>query len=381
MTKSQSDDELALWNAHIAAQSQRYDAALHFLAQLDPAALSNQLQINYYHTTGDARLGQNNYEGARTALEAALKLLDSYTLDELDYDVLLKREQIRNAIGLTYYHQHRPDEALEHHRQCLQAMLARQVTDRRFCFKVYTNLGNDYYQIRNYERALEMYRQSLELISEQEEETGRGEDRLNLAAIYWGMGLIYRGREDFGRTKNFFARSAEIYEAAGETRLLALVNNLLALVMIDREELREAEPLLIASRDSAAQHGYTETLANVSVNMAYLYFKQERWAEGRDAARQGETLARQLGNLTLLAQALAQLAQIEFAGKLASDHQITHTYDEAMAIVESTNSLEYKYRLSKRGYELFSEMRDFQRAMTCLEKMHRYEAELKPGVN
>lgn len=358
MVKSLPEQEQILFEAYIALQSGQFEKALSLVKLLESFEVAAELKPNYYGLSGEIKIAVRDYVNALRDLETALDLLQT-----AKNSTVLELERIRNLIGLCFYYQNQHQKALEQHQICLEKIQSGQIIDDRFCIKVYTNLANEYLLLNNLKQAITLYEQAITKIKNLEDKSlSKGEDNLNLAGIYWGLGLACRAQPDLAKAALHFSTSFDLYKKSQMLKLAGTVQNLLGWVLIEQKRLAEAEEILQESLKISLAENDLVNLSSVYINLAYLYYQKNEWRLGQEMAKEGISYCNLILDYQALAQALLQLAEIELAGSLSSSESIKNLIEEALIAIEQTNSIAYKHKIYYRASEAFEQLGDIKRA-------------------
>lgn len=350
-------------DAHVAIEQGQAAQALLFLAKIsEPDRLEAGLQAVYYSTKGQAETLLKNYEIGQAAFKQAIAAY------EQDLQTTpLQIEWVYNWIGLAHYEQGEITQALVVHRRCMQAVFEGRIKDDRFKAKVCLNLGNDYLLAGHKTEALKFYRQAVEVVKDTE-------DRPDLAALYWAMGLVFRGQKKLGHAKLYLGKSLAQYIEQGDLVQAARVRNLLGLVMADRQEYEDARQALLSAYSAADAFPAKDyvTLSSCSTNLALLYLRQENWADAEEWGQRSLTYAEKLGNRLQLSQAQAQLAEIKL--NLGKEAETTGLFEAAIANIELTSILEIAGEIYFRYGSALKQMGNILEALNMMDKGYRAKA-------
>ncbi len=357
MEANQEAVDLDLMNAYVAVENNRAEDALKFLHKVDFSKLTYDSRAVYHSIDGQAKIILKDYEAGIAALQQALGLL------EKDAKATpLQVERVRNWIGIGYYDRGDISGAIEQHRRCLQAVLDNRIEDARFRLKLFLNLGNDFLLLGDHKRALDFYRQAVTLAE-------KGEDREDLAGIYWAIGLAYRSQNNLGRAKLYLGKSADQFEEIGEERQGARVRNLLGLVMVERKEFEAAERTLKLAFATAGMFKEKDllTLISASTNLAYLYKEQKEWVEAEKWGTTSLGYALELDNdLLQLSQAQAELAEIKLA--LGKEEETLELFNRAISNIERTGIAEISKQIFFRYGKALQQMGRLEEAFSIMDK-------------
>ncbi len=351
--------EHELNNAHIALQSHQPEMAKIYLDKLEVEVLASDLAGRYYALLGEAEVGLKEYDMAVLDLEQALQLLGSTSKTSV-----LEIEQVRNLIGLAYYNQGKYRAAIEQHERCMRSINQGRIEDTRFKMKVYANLANEYHCVGDNQQALQLYREAAKLGE-------GGEDNNALAKICWGLGVVYRQLDNLAMAKLYLAKSAGLYDKMGELREACTVKGILGLAMVERDELAEAEKVLLSALETASLLNDTNALYSAHANLAYLYYKQGKLAQAEVNCETASTKARNLGNNLQLGQALAQMAEIKIAQN-AVETGLTF-FEEAVTTLEKIEANEYLKRICFRYATALEKLGMLREALEIFRKAYHYQ--------
>lgn len=354
--------ELHLMNAHVAIQTHQPDKALSYLAMIKPGRLRGPLLADYYDISGQVKIALRQYDEGRADLEEALQLLE--TLPKIE---VIKVERVRNWIGLSYYRQQNYEQALEHHRLCLNAIILGKIEDLRFKMLIQYNLANEYHAMGDQTQSLHFYYEAASLAEEAEEIN-------HLAGIYWGIGVASKYSQDLKTAMIYFAKSATLYAELGEEKFAAQVKGFLGLTLIERKEYNQAEINLKSALSTAIRLGENAILIYVYVNLSHLYLRTNQLDKAEYFANEGLIVARKIDEPLALGQALYSLGMVKLPqGK--PDEAIGF-YSQAEAVLKITEAWTYLEKVYVGWQEalLATNQKDaafeiYQKAFECREKL------------
>lgn len=350
--------ELALMNAHVQMETDRPDAALAFLQPYtdNPAELPLDLRPVFYRVRGQARLEKKEYQRAEADLYQAFELLDQ--AEPLN---VLQREVVRNSIASLYYRQYRVEEALKLHRESLEAVLEHNIPNRRFRLTLYAGLANDHYLLGRHDLALSIYKNDALSLAEQ------GEDDVQVAHIYWGIGLIHKTRKEYGQAVQYLSRSVKNYEKYGDNSLVAQAQDQLGLTLIERGDYGLAEKILFKALDLARTLDEPRILASINTNLAYLCRKSGQPKLARNYIDTSIKIEREIGDLALLGQALVTLAEINLV--LGEPEAAFKDFEEAISLLEQTGQKFITEKMLENYAEALKSRGHFEKALEIHLKM------------
>jgi len=318
--------ELELSNARGAIENSQPEAAKVILSKFEVEQLPTDLLGRYYTVLGQAEMGLKDYEAARLDLQRALKMFEAEAkIPELEI------EQVRYWLGLTYYYQAKYWLAIEQHQQCLRAIRQGRINDAHFNLQVHCKLAGENLSIGNSSQALELYQQAVGLL-----QASNSENIVGLATIYQGIGRVYLKLKDLTQSKLYLKQSADLYEQAEQLKAASLVKAELGMALLEQAEFEEAEILFKAALALTTRAGESSLSGYNYIHLALLNYKQGNLAQAEDNAKAGVTLAKSTGELLLLGEAQAQLAEIKI-GQNRFEEGID-LFEEALTNLQQANS-------------------------------------------
>lgn len=351
--------EYELMNAHVALQTNQFEKAQSFLDKLKNERLPVTLLPRYYALCGEAKIGLRLYEEALVDFEQSLQLFE-----RKGRTPTLEIERVRNWLGLAYYYLNKYQLAIEQHERCLKAIQRGWIEDKRFKMKIYTNLANEYHHLGNHQETLQLYREAIKLAE-------GGEDNSALAGIYWGLGLTYRSIDNLAMAKLYLDKSADLYQQLGELDQAGRVRTMLGLALVNRKEFSEAEVALksalqlgLESKDEAAQ-------GTAYANLAFLYREQRDLVRAEQNARRALEILHSLDDKVLLGQALGELAEIKILQEAISEGLAL--FEQAIAILEQTESSEYLKKLCFRYASTLEKIGNLREAVKMFKRAYYYQ--------
>lgn len=342
-----AEQELALMNAHVKIETNHPDAALGFLFPYKdtPDELAAELKPVFYRLQGQAFLQKKNYREAELNLKKALDLLENIVPRNI-----LQTEVVRNLIGLSFYRESRVKEALKTHQQCLEVVLQNNIENRRFRMMLYSNLANEHFLLGKSNLAIKIYKNDALPLAE------KGEDDFQVGLIYWGIGMAYKFKGELGQAVLGLDRSVKFFQKCDAPSMVVQVQDQLGLTFIERKDYKLAGETLLKALELVKTLDEPRSLALIYANLAYLYQKKGEPERAKSFIDASIKIERELGDITLLGQALVTLAEIKLA--LGEPDKAFKDYEEAVALLGQTDqqllleqTLEnYAGALKNKGY-------------------------------
>jgi tetratricopeptide (TPR) repeat protein len=176
-------------------------------------------------------------------------------------------ERLRNLQGLAHYINDEPLTALEHHRQCWEAIRAGQVRDPNLKLQVYYNLAADYWALHDNERARATYREALDMVGEVNSIGSQAQANVALAEHLGGLHL-------YSLAAPYAGRAAGIHEALDNVQLVARMENRYGDILVEMGDLKGAETYLGKSLELAESLNSEVDKAVALTNLARFALKQ-----------------------------------------------------------------------------------------------------------
>jgi len=342
LNQQQGESALQLLNA---AEAEYHP----YLVDFRPAT-----RVRYYRLRGYAYLRVSEAGSARQDLEQALALAGQ--LDDPQ-----EVEQLRNALGAAFYAQDLPDQALEYHRQGVEAIHNEVVKDLNLKLSIYGNLANDYWALNDVTRPISAYHEALDLL----------QDVNNLAhqaGIYWGLSVAYKTTGNLDRAKMYAGQALAIYEAANNRTSLAQMAVNLGQILTERGEHEDAEKQFARALTLLAETDDPVMLSMVYEHQALLDLARGRLVDaqahathsreliaavvkGQDNAPSGDPQAK--ANATrAYARALAVSGQV--AEQRGNTKEVDKLFKQALAALADTQYAETVSEIEVRYADLLS---------------------------
>lgn len=322
--------------------------------------MSEPTRYRFYRLRASAYLRVGEPGSARTDLNRAIALAEQMADPQ-------EVERARNVLGVVFYEQDLPQQALEHHRLGLQAIHNGIVKDPTLRLNIYRNLANDYWALKDTPQAIATYKEALSQL----------EDLSNLeqqAGIYWGLSLAYKDQGDLTRAKLYARQALTIYEAAQNQWAIIAMSTNLAEIYIEQQQYPEAEQLLQSAQTLLIQapDEMRESIMYTQYTMLYLQqglleqaaaaaqqALELSEARYREQAKQGDTMA-QANTVRTYAQALRGMGLVaERRGEPADADRL---FQQALDLVQQTEYTETTYEITFTYADLLSARGDHQQA-------------------
>jgi tetratricopeptide (TPR) repeat protein len=352
--------DAALVKARGVIEEYKPREALLSLESIDLSRLAPLSKAIYYCLKGQAWLLLKEYDEEISAFQAAIRFF------ELGKPLTsLQIIWVRYWLAVALYEQGKVTQSLEELHLCLKGYSPYLIHAGPLRMKVLLNLGHVNIAMGQYGQALDNYGQALSLI-----QVKSVQEKIDLAGIYWGFGLAYRGKENFIRARFFLDKSLTLFLEAGELIMVTRVRNLLGLVLLEEGELKEAEQtlkeaLVTAGALPATKKDYV-VLTSASINLAFLFKMQERWPEAQEWATIGLGYAEKLTEPLLVSQVRVDLAEINL--RLGRQAEAINLFNLAIATIEQPKIIKGCWQIYYRYGAALKYMGHLQEAVDILSR-------------
>ncbi|HEV7129233.1 MAG TPA: tetratricopeptide repeat protein [Ktedonobacterales bacterium] len=341
-----------LREAQLLARQQRPDEAITVLKQVVAQATSprDTAAANFY--LAGCYMTKEQPDKARGALLEAMPIAERIGDREL-------LERSRAELGNVYELQGKHLLALECHRACYEAIQRNIMRDPLYKLNVLGSLGNEYWQLGEYDKAVEILKEAAELSN----------DVLNperLGYIYSILSSSYNAQGDTARAKRYALHSIQSYEEVGNKRQAAYVHSRLGRAYLHADQLEEAEAHLRVANDMARKLDDPRGMSESARSLSELHLRRQEYDAAEDDARAAlEAADRQKDSLQRADALLAMSEALEARGKRKeADAHVK----QALTLLEKSGSLQHAATGYSRVSRLYKARNDPARALEMLER-------------
>lgn len=362
------DEDLAyqLDHAKLLITTERGDEALQLIHAAEQEygpyldRMSDQTRYRFHRLRALSYLRVGEPGSARRDLDRALALAQQ--LDDPQ-----EVERARNALGVVFYEQDLPQQALEHHLHCLRGIEDNVVKDPNLRLSIYRNLANDYWAVKNTAQAIAAYKEALALL----EDVNSLEQQ---AGVYWGISLAYRDDGDLVRAKLYAKQALTLYEAAENQGAIIATSTNLAELYTAQEQYVEAEELLTQADSLLAESTDPRVVSTLYTAYTVLNLRQGRTEEAaaharrsleviessyREPGRPGDKQAR-ANTVRCYARALSAAASV--AEQQGDPAEADRLFRQALDMVRQTEYAETSYEITFAYADVLSARGQHQQA-------------------
>ncbi len=288
MPAQEEDLNYQLNYALMLIRSDRVEEALELISEVERSIapyiheVSRAVAHRIPFLRGRALLQRGKPLAARAELMSALRLVDAGTEAEA---------RVRNLIGVTYYEMKEPQQALQEHLACLDAINKGAAREFNIRVSIYFNLANDYASLNQPVQALNFYRKACDLLQDLS-------DPERLANVLWGMAVAYNAKGSWDRGLPCIMRALEIYQSLNRPGKAATVCLDMANILLGQG--RDSDiPLLLERAEALLQSSIgDQTIAGLGLRSELYRLRAElaRRAGHLDLAKEHATRAVELAN-------------------------------------------------------------------------------------
>jgi tetratricopeptide (TPR) repeat protein len=300
----QSREEISarLREAQILSRQGKSSEAIEILKDvLERATSPRDLAAAHYYL-GGSYLAEGQPDQARAELQEAMPIAERIGDREL-------LERSRNELGNAYFQMNKYLLALECHRACYEAIQRNIMRDPLFKLNVLSSLGNEYWYLGEFDKAIEILREAAELSNEV----------LNperLGSIYWMLSASYSAQGDSALSKRYALHSIQSYEEVGNKRQAAYVHSRLGRAYILSGQLEDAEAHLRVAHDMAHKLDDPRVIAEAARSLSELHLRRHQFDEAESEAREAMEAADRQRDAIQRADAMLTMGEaLEARGK------------------------------------------------------------------
>lgn len=291
-----------LREAQILSRQGRTDEAINILQDVLTKATSQRDIAATHYYLASCYLAKEEPDAARGELLEAMPIAERIGDREL-------LERSRNDLGTAYYQLNKHLLALECHRTCYDAIQRGIMRDPLFKLNVLSSLGNEYWFLGEYDKAIEILKEAADLSN----------DVLNperLGNIYWMLSASYSAQGDTARAKRYALHSIQSYEEVGNKRQASYVHNRLGRAYIQSGQLEDAEAHLRVAHDMAHKLDDARGISESARSLSELHLRRQQFDEAETEAREALDAAERQRDIVQRAEAMLAMGEaLEARGK------------------------------------------------------------------
>jgi tetratricopeptide (TPR) repeat protein len=344
-----------LREAQILSRQGKTEDAIAVLQEVLSQATSPRDTAAARYYLASAYLASDRPDEARRELQEAMPIAERIGDREL-------LERSRNDLGNAYFQLNKHLLALECHRASYDAIQRNIMRDPLFKLNVLSSLGNEYWYLGEYDKAIEILKEAADL----------SDDVLNperLGNIYWMLSASYSAQGDTAHAKRFALHSIQSYEEVGNKRQAAYVHSRLGRAYIQSGQLEDAEAHLVVAHDMAHKMDDARGIAEAARSLSELHLRRKQFDEAEADAREALQAAERQHDVAQRADAM--LAMGEALEARGEQREAESEMNEAVKLVEETAPAQHLAATYARMSAFYEQRADSARALDYLKKAWR----------
>ena len=341
-----------LREAQILARQNKTDEAITLLREVLERATSPRDRAATHYYLATCYLTREEPELARAELQEAIPIAERIG----DREML---ERSRNDLGTSYAQLHKPLLALECHRACYEAIQRGIMRDPLYKLSVLGSLGNEYWILGEYDKAIEILEEAAELSN----------DVLNperLGNIYWMLSASYSAQGDSARAKRFALHSIQSYEEVGNKRQASYVHNRLGRAYIQSNQLEDAEAHLQVAHDMAHKLDDARGISEAARSLSEMHLRRKQLDEAESEAREALEAADRMHDIHQRADALLVVGEAMEARGKKKDAEAR--MQEAAKVLEDAGATQQLAATYSRLANFYEQRGDPARALDYMKR-------------
>lgn len=354
-TRYREDIDDRLREAQILSRQGKVEEALTILLRLSNQTLSTREETTLHWHLAYCYIEQGRGEEARREAAEGLRLAER--LDNVDLT-----ERLRNELGNAYSLLHSHAIALDTYRACLPAIERGLMRDTTFQLSVYFNIGNQYWNLGEYDNAIEYLRKGADLAA----------DVVNpevLGGTYWALSLAYSNQGDHSQAKLYAMRAIACYEQADNRRLVARIYNRLGRTYALSGQIQDALTQLETAYEIARSQQDARGMAEAQRSLAEVYLEEGRLAEAVSTAEEALASGDATDDPLQRAESLLTLAKVQ--ERQENYRAAEQSYDQAIELLQPLEALEHLRDAYAQFSEFLERRGESQRAYEMLKQAYR----------
>lgn len=294
---------------------------------------------NAYSNLGNIHLFQAEYPQAIDHYKNALACLDTQT-------VTRKLASLTNNIGNIYNRQGQYSGALKKYQKAIAYY--HQLNDKQGAARSLNNAGLIQFELKNYTQAQQYHQQALSLFKSFDDQPG-------IADTYGFLGNVFYELDQKDNARRYYLNSLSIEQRVGDKNGVANCYQNLGLIYKDELKTDSAKLFFNKALNEYITNKNSYAQAVVLINLAGLYFQEEAFGQGINAARQSYNKAKMYNGLREQIDALELLAKgYQAVGSFYKAYnylQKAYLLNDSLLNIEKTEKLlklETRYKIKEK---------------------------------
>lgn len=222
-----------------------------------------------------------------------------------------------------------PEQSLTYANEAL--MLARELGEEKHTARAYTNIGNAYFLMNQYHKALEAYFKAESIYTHYNDTDNIANINNNIAAVYLKTG-------DVDKTIERFTTALEIKHKLGDSTNIANISSNLGVVYMQRKDYNAALTHFRKALEIHTKLKNKTGIADLSNNIAELYILRKQYPEAKEMLLAAESNYLANNNMIGVARARANLGLC--CGFLGENTKAAMLFEDAVRLAREARALD-----------------------------------------
>jgi HTH-type transcriptional regulator, quorum sensing regulator NprR len=334
-----------------------FDQASTLVTQIPRHQLTEYDRAQLSHLAGILALRNGTFDLAISELEEAIPLASRTNQISLEIE-------LHYWLGSAFFARRMADQALTHH-QMARELLVKNETQAtpELHLQVLTALADDHLALGHPEQTVRLFEEALHT-EEEYDQTQLRADR------FWKLTELYQEKGDLVRSRNYCAVALSLYEQLNQRRQILRLSSSVGELLTSSGKVADAEKILTRAVDAAQN---SQDLAGTDLALTYnalasLRIQQGKLEEAGKISQSAIEEARKAGDQLAEGNALRLAAEVE--AHLDHQAEARKLYEQAITILEATNTPYALGDVYKAYGEALSRWGDFEAAVNFLKKAY-----------
>ena len=356
--RDDDEGEYVLLKAHQLLAQRNAEETLVVLGKVSAKRMKLDFQLQHRYLTASARFQLVQYAQYQECEQLFQKVVEQANGTPYSY---VYRHAL-DMLGAVYAALENYEQALLMHHHCLDLLLADDVRDAPFLFRIYTELGEDYAGREVDDEAEKMFKSAIEVSREFETST-------QLEHIYTTLSFHYAEQNDLFVSTLYTYLASFAHEERSRKQQRSSLYYELGKSLVMQESKNDANNgfhsedsayhtlMEMQEQEKQATSQDALTIAAIDLCISQWLYMHQRLAEALQCVREAIHFAQPSSDTLILADALLLFGRIEYAQQRFE--QGDEHFAEGLAILErlnladelSENAMYYAQQLEARGKE------------------------------
>ncbi|MBI4931738.1 MAG: tetratricopeptide repeat protein [Bacteroidetes bacterium] len=262
------------------------------------SAYDNQKNLGQaHHNLATVFLQQNKNDSALFHFKQAIRIFEEAGMDE-------KTSGSYNGVGNVYLYQGIFEKALENYLQSLR-LLEKGNGKKNKVGLVTANIGIVYYNLNNFDKAIEYYNRALQISIETADSSG-------MATCCSNLGNVFKDKLEYNKSENYFKKAIAIFENLGETYGLANCYANIGAVKMRNKNYPEAIGYYMRAMDIYKELKSDDGIATVYFDLGGINLEMKKYRKAIDYLNQSIDIAKKIGAKNRIMEGYSVLHEVYF---------------------------------------------------------------------